>query len=169
MLRFSCPTCQHHLEVLPGLAGTKVLCPQCGQKLRVPTPPKPVPSPTAHTVIGRLEDLPQPPPRPITADMLDIEQVYMLPPQEPPLPLVTTAYHDDEPKDSPAGLACAILSIVFGTIGAVLCPFVFCLAGLVLGIIALCISPRKGLAATGFVLSCLSLTIHMLIVLWLWR
>jgi len=39
-------------------AGNKGTCPKCGQKLRIPTPPKPTPTPTSKTVLGTLEGAP---------------------------------------------------------------------------------------------------------------
>jgi RNA polymerase subunit RPABC4/transcription elongation factor Spt4 len=42
VIRFSCPTCKARL--LHGLADVKVMCPYCGQGIRVPTPDPSVPT-----------------------------------------------------------------------------------------------------------------------------
>jgi hypothetical protein len=46
--RFACTTCRKRLKVPDNSAGNKVVCPRCGQKLRIPLPPQPTP----HTVLG---------------------------------------------------------------------------------------------------------------------
>ena len=38
------------------LAGTKASCPKCGQRVLIPTPPKPMPTPSNKTTLGKLED-----------------------------------------------------------------------------------------------------------------
>src|SRR5438067_1268109 len=38
MISFSCPTCREVIQVREETAGTKMPCPRCGQKLRVPSP-----------------------------------------------------------------------------------------------------------------------------------
>lgn len=38
MINFSCPICKTAIEVSPSQIGTKIPCPQCGQRLQVPAP-----------------------------------------------------------------------------------------------------------------------------------
>jgi hypothetical protein len=57
MIQFSCPNCKGHCT--HSTPGEKVLCPKCGQKIRVPAPP-----PQSKTVLGTWEPTtisPQPP------------------------------------------------------------------------------------------------------------
>jgi pSer/pThr/pTyr-binding forkhead associated (FHA) protein len=55
MISFSCPRCNKALEVPEDQAGTKIYCPQCQQKLKVPLPPPPpLPSPNV-TILGKIE------------------------------------------------------------------------------------------------------------------
>jgi hypothetical protein len=80
-IRFSCPTCGAIHEAPDNRAGVKCACPKCGQKVRVPQP-KPIISPTAQTVLGKLEDFPmprnaQPPPLPALIPFIDVEPVVM--------------------------------------------------------------------------------------------
>jgi len=52
---FSCPTCSQ-VDAFPmKAAGNKGTCPKCGQKLRIPTPPKPTPTPTSKNCYWTLE------------------------------------------------------------------------------------------------------------------
>jgi DNA-directed RNA polymerase subunit RPC12/RpoP len=50
LLHYACPTCGKTIESDASAAGSKVRCPHCGQKVRVPTPP----TPTNHTLLGIL-------------------------------------------------------------------------------------------------------------------
>jgi hypothetical protein len=51
-LRFTCPTCATLHTVPASCAGDRMLCPKCGQKLRVPLPPRPTSQ--NRTVLGKL-------------------------------------------------------------------------------------------------------------------
>ena len=59
MIRFTCPTCSTLHQAPDDQAGAKVSCSRCAQRLRIPALPAP-PSPTARTVLGRIEDFPLP-------------------------------------------------------------------------------------------------------------
>jgi hypothetical protein len=125
--------------------------------LRVPTPPKPIPSPTSRTVLGKLEDLPPPP---ITMGMLDLKPAAMPPVQRtapPRLPPPPFGFDEEEPvysqNESSAGLICSVLSIVLGALGWLVFPLILCLAGLILGIIGAVLSRRRAAAITGIVIS----------------
>lgn len=52
MITFNCASCKFSLTRADDEAGQKVLCPQCGQKLRVPQPPPP---PKDKTLLGQLQ------------------------------------------------------------------------------------------------------------------
>jgi hypothetical protein len=66
-----------------------------------------------------------------------------------------------EAEVSPAGRVCGILSIIFGSVGFLLCPWVFSLAGLVLGIFSLSTCSHKKLGTIGTVLSAVSLLLGL--------
>lgn len=51
---FLCPTCAQSFRTGDDTAGKKVLCPKCGQKILVPTPPPPAPVPSNKTTLGKL-------------------------------------------------------------------------------------------------------------------
>ncbi len=53
VVRFACPTCKTVLGVALGLAGQKVRCANCQQKIIVPTPP---PAADNKTTLGQLID-----------------------------------------------------------------------------------------------------------------
>lgn len=54
MLRYACPNCQQSLQTADQHAGSKVNCPRCGQKIRVPSLPAPPPNP--KTVLAVLNE-----------------------------------------------------------------------------------------------------------------
>jgi len=56
---FKCPKCQNKLTVADERAGNKFPCPNCGQRLQVPTPPPPPPQPTDKTMLGEMEIPPE--------------------------------------------------------------------------------------------------------------
>jgi len=53
-MRFSCPSCSQSMQCSDGAAGKKVICPTCGQKVLVPTPPPASPA-TNKTTLGIVE------------------------------------------------------------------------------------------------------------------
>src|SRR5262249_6338644 len=53
MIHFKCPDCSTPLKRDDHEAGTKIPCPGCGQRLKIPQPP--VPSPVPKTVLGILQ------------------------------------------------------------------------------------------------------------------
>jgi ssDNA-binding Zn-finger/Zn-ribbon topoisomerase 1 len=143
MIRFSCPTCRFQLEVLPSLAATKLLCPQCGQKLRVPTPPaKKAGTPTTcdQTLLGKLEDLPPPV---ITQEMMepDVELVPIsmlpAPPRAPsPVPAATadpfrnieqpgTRRRPSRSPDRRIWLAVPVMVLLFLLVGGIALVFAY--------------------------------------------
>jgi hypothetical protein len=69
---------------------------------------------------------------------------------------------------SSAGLVCSILSCVFGGIAFLCFPPVFGLAGLVLGIIGVCLSRDKGIGIVGIVLSVVGTVLGMALGMILW-
>lgn len=58
MINFSCPTCNAPLTAGDELAGEKMFC-HCGQRLLIPSPPRP--KPQNKTVLGLLDPPPLPP------------------------------------------------------------------------------------------------------------
>lgn len=44
------------MECSDDLAGQKASCPKCGQKVLIPTPPKPIPTPTKKTTLGIIHE-----------------------------------------------------------------------------------------------------------------
>src|SRR5579859_2167497 len=50
-ITFMCPNCRGSLTRPDSDAGTKIFCPSCNQKLRVPVPPRP----TDKTMLGELQ------------------------------------------------------------------------------------------------------------------
>jgi predicted Zn finger-like uncharacterized protein len=56
-ITFSCPTCESRYTVPASMAGQKAECSECSQRILVPAPPRPVPTP--KTVLGKLEDVEQ--------------------------------------------------------------------------------------------------------------
>jgi WD40 repeat protein len=44
------------LQVPDAAAGKKLSCPKCGQRILVPTPPRPTPAPVNKTVLGKIEE-----------------------------------------------------------------------------------------------------------------
>ena len=83
-MRLSCPTCSLPMECSDDLAGTKAFCPKCGQKMLLPTPPKP--TPTNKTTLAVIEDentaIPTVTPIPVAAHA---------PPSSNPAPIATVA------------------------------------------------------------------------------
>src|SRR5262249_14323278 len=51
MIRFACPNCNAVMTAPDNLAGSKGVCPKCGQKVKVPNPPPPAEN---KTVLGKL-------------------------------------------------------------------------------------------------------------------
>lgn len=56
MIHFSCPTCHQPAQAQDDIAGKKVHCPACGQKMRIPIPVNPVS--LNKTVLGKVESAP---------------------------------------------------------------------------------------------------------------
>jgi hypothetical protein len=61
------------------------------------------------------------------------------------------------------GDVCSILSCVFGAVAFLLCPPLFGLAGLVLGIIGVCLGQNKAVGVVGIVLSVVGTVVGMLL------
>ena len=102
MIRFACPACRKTLKSPPGTAGTKAVCPKCGQKVRVPGSNK--------TTLGLpvLEEIPasaDAPAIPASPDDADAAAYAPLP-------------ADDPTPDNAGGRVCGILSCVFGGVAA---------------------------------------------------
>ena len=51
--RFQCPNCNSVLAVNDSAAGRKGSCPKCGQRLQLPAPPDPLPSPAVEEVSAK--------------------------------------------------------------------------------------------------------------------
>src|SRR5262249_7209149 len=60
MIRFRCPTCKFVLESPGTMAGRKIVCPHCGQRLLIPNPVKPAEG--SNTILGE--------PLPVSPDSL---------------------------------------------------------------------------------------------------
>ncbi len=159
MIRFSCPVCKASLQSRDEDSGTKFACPSCGQRLQVPPPPTP-----KKTVLG--EPLPAPNKTVLGAPEPEISLVRN--PHSRGESDETDSNYDDyddnrsqrrtgrRPKpNSGAGSVCSILSVVFGCIAFLLCPPLFGIAGLVLGIVGTILSENKTLGVVGIVLSVL--------------
>jgi DNA-directed RNA polymerase subunit RPC12/RpoP len=52
MIRFSCPSCQKALKAPEEGAGRKISCPNCGQRLLIPSPPSPPVHAQDKTILG---------------------------------------------------------------------------------------------------------------------
>jgi outer membrane biosynthesis protein TonB/DNA-directed RNA polymerase subunit RPC12/RpoP len=50
MIRFQCPVCNSVINAQDERTGDKIACPKCGQRLQIPTPPRPKPTPTVPLV-----------------------------------------------------------------------------------------------------------------------
>lgn len=68
MIRFSCPACHKVFKVVDSGAGRKINCPQCGQRLLVPTPPQP--EAVNKTVLAQLTPSTSTPLAPVESDNL---------------------------------------------------------------------------------------------------
>jgi hypothetical protein len=71
--------------------------------------------------------------------------------------------------ESSAGRTCSILSVIFGCIAFLLCPPLFGLAGLILGIIGVANSEDKGLGTVGIVVSVIGAIVGMFLSFPVWR
>jgi len=49
-IRFTCPTCDHHMVIDDAAVGLVVQCTDCGQNVIVPKPAEPQPDPAANPV-----------------------------------------------------------------------------------------------------------------------
>jgi DNA-directed RNA polymerase subunit RPC12/RpoP len=91
-MNFTCPTCSQSMQCPDHFAGKKATCPKCGQKILIPTPPKPVPMPTNKTTLGKLdEDV-------STTDAIPVTPTAITAP--PPLPPPEREYEDLPPRRS---------------------------------------------------------------------
>jgi hypothetical protein len=72
---------------------------------------------------------------------------------------------------SAAGLVCSILSCVFGGIAFLCFPPFFGLAGLVLGIVGVCLGRDRGIGVVGIVLSVVGTVVGMALgfIVWMGR
>lgn len=66
-------------------------------------------------------------------------------------------------KEGSGGRTCGILSIIFGAVALLLCPPLFGLAGLVLGIVSVSISRNKRLGTIGIIVSVIGIVLGMII------
>ena len=166
MIRFACPVCKTSLQSRDQDSGTKFACPACGQRLQVPAPPppnrtvlgQPLPAPN-KTVLGNPEPdisvVRSPRGRPAfedddSCDDFDDERRYR------------RTRHEFQPNTG-AGTACSVLSVIFGCIAFLLCPLLFGIAGLVLGIVGTVLSENKALGIVGIVLSVLGTVCGMML------
>ncbi|MCI0377564.1 MAG: hypothetical protein L0215_08160 [Gemmataceae bacterium] len=96
MIRFGCPRCRVVLEKPLEAAGSKLPCPNCGQRLQVPDAPE---QPTLPGVPMPLVAVPPPPP---PSDLVTAKlSVYPLAAagKEPPPPSVASRRRDDNDDD----------------------------------------------------------------------
>ncbi len=147
MIRFACPACRKTLKSPPGTAGTKAVCPKCGQKVRVPGSNK--------TTLGLpvLEEIPasaDAPAIPASPDDADAAAYAPLP-------------ADDPTPDNAGGRVCGILSCVFGGVAALICPPLFGVVGLALGVLSIILCKNKTLGAVGVVVSVGGMLIGMML------
>src|SRR5262249_47435395 len=54
VIQYSCPACQVVLEAQDNMAGKKIICPKCGQRLLIPSPTR------NKTILGQLLSDPAP-------------------------------------------------------------------------------------------------------------
>lgn len=74
-IRFSCPRCEHGLNVPSTMAGNKIPCPSCGQRLQVPVPVDPDRDPAVmKTLLGRVKGATEPEAPPAAKRELFIEE-----------------------------------------------------------------------------------------------
>jgi DNA-directed RNA polymerase subunit RPC12/RpoP len=121
-MRFKCPTCGNTLTVSRILAGTKVMCPHCSQRLQVPIPPKPRPVPTNKTVLGQLENEPPPvaqiiEPPPVARLVEPVPVAHPHPLAHPPNPFDLAHPFDLTPAGNPAPNTSPTISTLLRAIG----------------------------------------------------
>jgi DNA-directed RNA polymerase subunit RPC12/RpoP len=56
MIRYTCPRCKKSLESPASLAGQKLNCPDCNQRLQIPQPSTPPPAPSVNKTILAVEE-----------------------------------------------------------------------------------------------------------------
>lgn len=148
-VRFRCEQCGRRLNAPTSLAGTTATCPACKKLTGIPRD-------RPEDVFGDpIPALRRPP-------LLDEEDTRPLPPRPTaPAAAVQVISYAASPasRNAEAGRVCSILSIIFGATGCLLCPIVFAVPGLVLGIIGIVLSDRRTLGVVGVVLSVLSVPI----------
>ncbi len=81
----------------------------------------------------------------------------------PPAPLLSYRDVDEFEPESVGGRVCSILSCIFGAVAFLLCPPLFGIAGLTLGIIGLCLSKGKALGIIGVSLSVVGTLVGMIL------
>jgi DNA-directed RNA polymerase subunit RPC12/RpoP len=88
MIRYTCPRCKKSLESPASFAGQKLNCPDCGQRLQIPQPSSPPPTPAINkTILATEEPIPSPPAR--TSQQL--VQAFVPPAPVPTVELVEEA------------------------------------------------------------------------------
>ena len=100
-MRFRCPNCKQSMECPDDLAGRKATCPRCTQKILIPSPPKPIPTPTNKTTLGVLEGDDAQPDAPITVQPI-ADSVTATKPKPPPSPPASNPFDFDVPPSSDA-------------------------------------------------------------------
>jgi predicted Zn finger-like uncharacterized protein len=167
MLILTCPQCRAKLKADPAIAGKAVRCSNC--------------STTFVAAAAEAEFAPVEPPR----RQPDVGFATNPPPvpfdPEPPVTRPSRKRYDDDLDDdfddddyqrprrrrrrrdeqNSGGHVCSILSCVFGGIAFLVCPPIFGIAGLVLGIIGVCLSRDKTLGSIGIVVSALGMIFGM--------
>jgi DNA-directed RNA polymerase subunit RPC12/RpoP len=135
-INFKCPTCGNVLSASPVLAGQKVACPHCTQRLQVPgLPSPPAPMPTNKTVLGELEGRVQPArmqPLALPADNYD----YLPPETRRP------RRYAPPPNEPERSSTLASLSLACGIGNLFLCPPLLGPLAILFGVISLCL-PRE--------------------------
>ncbi len=84
MIRFNCPNCGRHYELLPALAFLPLVCKQCGERITPPAPePEPPPPPPPPAPVWQQPAAPPPTPK----ATLPVAKVVAPPPvAKPPTP-----------------------------------------------------------------------------------
>ncbi len=160
-IEFRCTNCGRQLRAPDHAVGQRCRCPECHLESLVP--------PRADFA---TEQPPGPQeatrPCPYCAEQIRVSAIKcrfcgsMLNPPTAPQQFGPAPLSGDDGR-SQSGRVCSILSVVFGCVAFLLCPPLFGLAGLVLGIIGAVQSEKKTLAVVGIVLSIIGTIVGMII------
>ncbi len=164
MIRFSCPKCKLIVGVADDDAGVKMACARCGQRLQVPAR-------VNKTVLGEM--LPEWPGAGSSVTLSRVAEPPPLPVQSiqslPMLRYEPAPHRNGRKGESEAGTICSNLSCTFGAVAFLLCPPLFGVAGIALGIVGATLSRDKKKGTIGTVLSVVGMIVGMVLGAMAWR